>query len=168
MSTYDPFGWSTTLAAAREAPGKNPAAPGIAVFGPWIIMRLVLGVITSIIFELTGAFALSQTDYNGYDFKTHKRARAIIAIGGFGEWTSAVPPSKDLTTSRAGGLAIGLALIIIDLMLNNVKGFGGGKGAEVATVKDNVEYKACALRTVLWPGKCPLSSEFGRRADRTW
>lgn len=47
-------------------------------------MRLVLGVVTSIIFELVGAFILSQTDYSGYDFKTHKRARAIIAIGGYG------------------------------------------------------------------------------------
>jgi hypothetical protein len=104
MSTYDPFGWSTTLAAARKAPGKNPAAPGIAVFAPWIIMRLVLGVITSIFLELVGAFILSQTDYNGYDFKTHKRARAIIAIGGFGEWISARPRARldDVESRRVG------------------------------------------------------------------
>lgn len=85
MSTYDPFAWSTSLATARKAPGIKPDAPGMAVMAPWMVMRLVLGVSTSIIFELVGAFILSQTDYNGYDFRTHKRARAIIAIGGFGE-----------------------------------------------------------------------------------
>lgn len=66
-----------------------------------------------------------------------------------------------------GGLAIGLALILIDLLLNNVKGFGGGKGADVTkiTEKDNVEYKSCALRTVLWPGNAYGTSELLRKAD---
>lgn len=54
MSTYDPFGWSASLASARKAPGNDAEKPGMAVFGPWLVMRLVLGVITSIIFELVG------------------------------------------------------------------------------------------------------------------
>lgn len=54
---------------------------------------------------------------------------------------------------RQGGLAIGLALIIVDLILNNAKGYGGGKGKEVPTDKDNVSIKNCALRIVLWPGE---------------
>ena len=100
MSTYDPFGWSSTLAAARSTVDASKTKnPGLKVMLPWLVMRLVLGVVVSILFELVGAFVLSQTDYSGYDFRTHKRARAIIAIGGFGELLLA-QAEISLTNSR--------------------------------------------------------------------
>jgi hypothetical protein len=56
-------------------------------------------------FELLGAFVLSQTTWEAYDFKTHRRAEAIIYIG------------------TIGGIAMGLALIMIDALLGTRRAF---------------------------------------------
>lgn len=56
-------------------------------------------------FELLGAFILSQTSYNGYDFRTHKRAEAILYIG------------------TIGGIAMGLILIVFDTILGTRRAF---------------------------------------------
>lgn len=70
-------------------------------------------------FELMGAFVLTQLNYDGFDFQTHKKAKAIVVRGRYTLLTAAdlltLAPSQFIGT--IGGLSVGLVLMIIDLFL---------------------------------------------------
>lgn len=104
MSGYGPFGFSQTLAYVTYAfKSKTSSKTGdngqIAARAVYVLLRFLLAVDTSLvrscvmyscgvlgaeaivpaqIFELMGAFILTQVGYDGFDFKTHKKAEAIV------------------------------------------------------------------------------------------
>lgn len=110
------------------------------------IHRLTLNPFIQI-FELFGAFILSQTDYNGFDFRTHKRAHAIVFIG------------------SVGGIAIGLALIVIDALFGTRRAFAdveptSGLRPLLAPEVPNARStrNQAGLRALIWPGLGAMGS----------
>ena len=132
-------------------------------------MRLVLGVDMGLVildllapgsfanknfevFELVGSFILSQTNYHGYDFKTHKEAAAIVEIG------------------TLGGIAMGIALIFYDILTINMENINEGgdmqprPGRGTAPRYANHESGArshALIRAILWAGLAAGSGVVG-------
>lgn len=172
MSGYGPFGFSQTLAYFVEATSKKNSFKagdkdkakqrnGRAIdYIIYFILRFALAVDTSLLFELLGAFILTQFDYEGYDFNTHKKAEAIVFIG------------------CIGGLIQGLALVIVDVILRGqykindshnlrnvaaaIKDGAGNIGNDRRIGPDSDTIMAgCVLRTFLWPALGALGGVTG-------
>ena len=97
------------------------------------------------IFELFGAFVLSQTPYNGFDFRTHKRAHAIVFIG------------------STGGIAIGLVLLLIDAIIGTRRAFADVEPAARSANRPEVPNASttrnqAGLRALIWPGLGAMGS----------
>ncbi|KAK9900113.1 hypothetical protein P389DRAFT_192405 [Cystobasidium minutum MCA 4210] len=156
MSGYGPFGFSQTLAYVtyalnppRTADKPNEKGSTVAQF-LYLILRFLLAIDMSLIFELMGAFLLTQFGYDGYDFKTHKKAEAIVFIGG------------------VGGAATGLALVIVDIALRanpavndtSAKKDASGVSTPSKPTVDTV-MAGCVVRMFLWPGLAALGGLTG-------
>lgn len=97
------------------------------------------------IYELFGAFVLSQTDYKGFDFQTHKRAHAIVFIG------------------ATGGIAIGLVLILIDAIIGTRRAFADVEPAARPANRPEIPNASstrnqAGLRALIWPGLGAMGS----------
>ncbi|CAD6582682.1 MAG: hypothetical protein CYPHOPRED_002100 [Cyphobasidiales sp. Tagirdzhanova-0007] len=152
MSGYGPLGWSYSLNFSRalqrgpqhlrKTDRRVGGRGGVVVLGA-LILRLALGVHQGLVFELLGAFILSQTGYKGYDFQTHHEAHAIVFIG------------------STGGIAMGIMLLLLDVITIGARPLADvepetGRGPKLPADIERVPHLAAhrnqaVLRTILWP-----------------
>ena len=144
MASYNPFAWSTTLTLSRDTLTQRDSDGKLAltksVTFQWIFLRFLLGADVCLLFEIMGAYVLSQADYAGRDFKTHRGARALLFIG------------------CIGGLPVGLVLILIDIFTSGVptlNGTGRRKMDDADAVAGfqprEAAIQQCLVRILLWP-----------------
>ncbi|KAK9899565.1 hypothetical protein P389DRAFT_1297 [Cystobasidium minutum MCA 4210] len=110
----------------------------------------MLGVDYGLLFELLGSFILTQTSWEAYDLRTHRRGEAICYIG------------------CVGGIVMGLFLLIFDALTAKRRyadvepGPPSNRPPNAPEIPNVNTVRAQAfVRTLIWPGLGAISGVVG-------